>query len=139
MINPTPAPNSSGGGTRPRLLIADDDAVVRSALSMQLANICELLAPARDAAEAVAFAAEHQPDIAIVDVEMPAGGGVEAARGIAACSPSTAIVALSIDESRHVVLEMLEAGAVTYVRKGVSSHELVSTLLHCIEAAGRRA
>jgi DNA-binding NarL/FixJ family response regulator len=136
-MDPTPAPNSSDAGRRPRLLIADDDAVVRSALSMQLASVFDLVTPACDAAEAVAFAAEHQPDVAIVDVEMPAGGGVEAARGIAACSPTTAIVALSVDESRAVVLEMLEAGAVTYVRKGISGSQLVSTLLHCIEAGGR--
>jgi DNA-binding NarL/FixJ family response regulator len=128
-MDPTPEPNSSDAGRRPRLLIADDDAVVRSALSMQLASVFDLVTPA--------CAAEHQPDVAIVDVEMPAGGGVEAARGIAACSPATAIVALSVDESRAVVLEMLEAGAVTYVRKGVSGSQLVSTLLHCIEAGGR--
>lgn len=136
-MDPTPAPNSSGADRRPRLLIADDDAVVRSALSMQLASVFDLVTPACDAAEAVALAAEHRPDVAIVDVEMPGGGGVEAARGIAACSPTTAIVALSVDESRAVVLEMLEAGAVTYVRKGVSGSQLVSTLLHCIKAGGR--
>jgi DNA-binding NarL/FixJ family response regulator len=134
---PHPTPTGSGAAGKPRLLIADDDPVVRSALGQQLAGHFELVGAARDAAEAVELAGELQPDIAIVDVEMPGGGGPHAARGIAAISPSTAIVALSIDESREVVLEMLNAGAVTYVRKGTRSHDLVDTLLHCLHATAR--
>ena len=129
---PHPTPNGSDGADKPRLLIADDDHVVRSALAQQLAGHFELVGAARDAAEAVVLAGEQQPDIAIVDVEMPGGGGPYAARGIAAISPSTAIVALSIDESREVVLGMLNAGAVTYVRKGTRSRDLVDTLLQCV-------
>jgi DNA-binding NarL/FixJ family response regulator len=134
-MEPSPTPYDSPETGRPRLLIADDDAVVRSALAQQLAGHFELVATARDAAEAVELAAETRPDLAIVDVEMPAGGGPHAARGIADCSPSTAIVALSIDESRDVVLEMLGAGAVTYVRKGIRSPDLIDTLLHCVAHA----
>ena len=132
-----PTPRKSEAADKPRLLIADDDTVVRSALAQQLAGHFELVGAARDAAEAVELAAAQKPDIAILDVEMPAGGGPHAARGIAAISPSTTIVALSIDESRDVVLEMLDAGAVTYVRKGAGGRHLIDTLLHCIHATGR--
>ena len=137
-MDPRPNRDIAGTAPRPRLLIADDDSVVRSALSLQLSNAFQVVGSARDAAEAVALAGELQPDLAIVDVEMPAGGGPRAARGIGAASPSTAIVALSIDESRDVVLEMLDAGAVTYIRKGVSGRELLSTLLQCIKATAQR-
>jgi DNA-binding NarL/FixJ family response regulator len=136
-MNFNTAPGTDGGPRMPRLLIADDDKVVRSALSLQLAGTFKLVGAAADAAEAVALAAEHEPDIAIVDVEMPEGGGVAAARGIALCSPATAIVALSIDESRDVVLEMLDAGALTYVRKGIAGQELISMLMQCVYATGR--
>jgi DNA-binding NarL/FixJ family response regulator len=87
---------------RPRVLIADDDPDVRAALA-QLAERLELVASARDADEAIAPAAEHQPDIAIVDVQMAGGGGVAATRGIRAAAASsttttTTTVALSADE-----------------------------------------
>jgi DNA-binding NarL/FixJ family response regulator len=125
-----PAPDLA---VRPRVLIADDDSVVRSSLNLQLGRAFDVVGAARDAAEAIVLAAELQPDVAVVDVEMPGGGGVHAARGIAACSPSTVVMALSVDESREVVLEMLNAGAVTYVRKGADSHRLVATVMRCLE------
>jgi DNA-binding NarL/FixJ family response regulator len=115
-------------------LIADDDPVVSSMLCDQLSREFDIVAGARDAAEAIALAGEHQPDVAIIDVQMPGGGGLRATREIHTCAPQTAIVALSGDESRHVVLAMLDAGAVTYVRKGVSGHELARTLHRAMEA-----
>jgi DNA-binding NarL/FixJ family response regulator len=91
---------------------------------------------AADTDEAIALAAEHRPDIALVDVEMPGGGGPRATREISAASPATAIVALSADESDRVVRDMLGAGAVAYIRKGVSVERLTA-LLH--ESARARA
>ncbi len=121
----------------PRVLIADDDPVVRSALAMQLNTGFEVVGAARDAAEAIVLAEQHQPDIAILDVDMPEGGGVHAARGIASCSPDTAIVAYSADESRSGVLDMIGAGAITYLRKGIPRHELTETLQRSLDAKGK--
>lgn len=117
-----------------RLLIADDDAGVRSALTTLLRVEFDVVAGACDATEAIALAEKHKPDVAIIDVQMPAGGGLRATREIRACAPATAIVALSADESDHVVREMLEAGAMTYVRKGTSAGELSLALNRSIEA-----
>lgn len=118
----------------PRVLIADDDPVLRSMLTMQLNAGFEVVGAARDAAEAVALAEQHQPDVAILDVDMPEGGGVHAAREITVCSPDTAIVAFSADESHKGVLNMLDAGAITYLRKGITREALAATLHRCIEA-----
>jgi DNA-binding NarL/FixJ family response regulator len=125
---------AKGHHRAPRLLIADDDPVVSSTLCHQLSHEFDIVASARDATEAIALAGEHQPDVAIIDVQMPGGGGLRATREIHTCAPQTAIVVLSGDESRRVVLAMLEAGAVTYVRKGVSGHELARTLHRAMEA-----
>lgn len=121
----------------PRLLIADDDPVVVSMLSAQLSNSFEIVASARDADEAIACGARHRPDAAIIDVQMPAGGGLRAARELHACSPATAIVALSGDESDSVVRDVIAAGAITYVRKGIPGHELTATIHRSIEAHAR--
>jgi DNA-binding NarL/FixJ family response regulator len=119
---------------RPTLLIADDDPVVCSALSMSLETRFEIVAAVEDGERAVTSAAETRPDAAVVDVEMPQGGGSRAVRGIAQSSPGTAIVVLSGDESDAVVRELMQAGAMAYVRKGIPSHELVNTLESSIRA-----
>ena len=72
--------------------------------------------------------------MAIVDVQMPGGGGLRATREICEAAPETAIVALSADESERVVLDMLRAGAVAYVRKGVDADELASLLHEALRA-----
>jgi DNA-binding NarL/FixJ family response regulator len=111
-----------------RLLIADDDPVIRSALGMTLERQFDIVAVAGDSDGAIARAQEHSPDAAIVDVDMPGGGGPTAVRGILKVSPDTAIVVLSGDESDAVVRELLQLGAITYCRKGIEPARLVDAL-----------
>lgn len=117
-------PTEDNTSPRPSLLIADDDAFVRSVLEAQLAGDFEVVARAKDATEAIALATEHRPDAALVDVQMPGGGGLEAVRQISQCSPETCIVVLSGDDSRDHVVELLNAGAMSYVRKGIPGSEI---------------
>ena len=130
-------PMTADRSVLPRVLIADDDPVVRSALAMQLGAGFEVVGAARDAAEAITLAERFQPDVAILDVEMPEGGGPHAALGIATCSPETAVVAYSADESHQGVLHMMGAGAITYLRKGIAGRDLADTLHLCIDAKQR--
>jgi DNA-binding NarL/FixJ family response regulator len=133
-----PEPSSPPGGSLPRVLIADDDADVRAVLTAQLVSGgFDVVATAADTDEAISRAAEHRADIAIVDVQMPGGGGVRATREIRAAAPETAIVALSADESERIVLDMLTAGAVTYIRKGVGADELGALLRESLQARAR--
>ena len=127
-------PSTPQGGSLPRVLIADDDPDVRAVLSAQLAPSFEVVGLAADTDEAIALAAAQQADIAIVDVQMPGGGGVRATEAIHAAAPGTTIVALSADESERIVLEMLKAGAVTYIRKGVGAEELTALLRESLRA-----
>ena len=125
---------------KPRLLIAEDDPAVQSVLAAQLGSEFQIVAAAADAAGAIALAARHEPDVAIIDVQMPHGGGLRAAREIRSRVPETALVALASDEARRGVLDMLDAGAECYVRKGVAAEELVTTLhramaAHAVEIA----
>jgi DNA-binding NarL/FixJ family response regulator len=130
MPDPSPVP----GRSPPRVLIADDDPDVRAVLSARLAPQFEVVGTAADTDGAIALAAETRPDIAIVDVQMPGGGGLRATREIRAAAPDTTIVALSADESERVVLDMLRAGAVAYLRKGVDADELAALLHEALRA-----
>jgi DNA-binding NarL/FixJ family response regulator len=115
-------------------MIADDDPVVRSMLGMALGTSFELVGVAADSEQAIELARVSQPDAAIVDVEMPKGGGLRAVRGIREVAPATAIVVLSGDESDGLVRELMQAGAIAYRRKGVAPTVLAQSLNESIKA-----
>jgi DNA-binding NarL/FixJ family response regulator len=119
---------------RPRLIVADDDPVVRSMVSMALSSTFNVVGVAADGEEAIELARASQPDAAVVDVEMPRGGGLHAVQGIVDASPGTAIVILSGDESDEGVRELMHAGAVAYRRKGLAPAALASSLTDSIKA-----
>jgi DNA-binding NarL/FixJ family response regulator len=121
-------------------MIADDDPVTQSTLGMSLGSGFDVVGYAADSDEAVELARKSQPDAAIVDVDMPKGGGLRAVRGILAVAPETAIVVLSADESDQLVRELIQAGAIAYRRKGVSHGLLAESIsdsikAHCAERA----
>jgi EAL domain-containing protein (putative c-di-GMP-specific phosphodiesterase class I)/AmiR/NasT family two-component response regulator len=119
-----------GGRDTVRVLIADDDANIRAALRELLESEegIAVVAVTPDAGTAVEAAARERPDVAILDVKMPGGGGPRAARGILASSPETRIVALSAYGDRASILEMLRAGASAYLVKGSMPDEVTRTI-----------
>jgi EAL domain-containing protein (putative c-di-GMP-specific phosphodiesterase class I) len=110
-----------------RVLLADDEPGLRTALTELLSHEdrVELIGTAADAEEAIRLAESDLPDVALIDVRMPEGGGPHAARGISRVSPGTRVIALSAYEDRTNVLDMLRAGAVGYMVKGTAADELV--------------
>lgn len=118
----------------PRLLIADDEPVVRAVLTAQLGRAFTIVAVAEDAEEAIAAAAREQPDAALIDIEMPAGGGLSATRGIREASPSTAVVILSMNGSTDSILELMRAGALSYIPKGTPTALIAERLRQSIRA-----
>jgi diguanylate cyclase (GGDEF)-like protein/PAS domain S-box-containing protein len=117
---------------RPRLVVADDEPLVRSMLTAQLQNEFELVGDAADADGAIALVTQHRPDIVILDANMPGGGAMRATHEIRAISPETAIVILSGDETRDDVINLLSAGAIAYLRKGIEPPILIHQLLASI-------
>ena len=118
----------------PRLMIADDDPVVQTMLDMSLSYEFDVVGLAADGREAIEVAESSQPDVAIVDVEMPEGGGLRAVRGIHEVAPDTANVVLSVDESDGVIRALMQAGAVAYLRKGSAPKFVAEVLRNSIEA-----
>jgi DNA-binding NarL/FixJ family response regulator len=111
-----------------RVLVVDDQEMVRQGLRLilELAGI-EVVAEARDGAEAVDAVAEHSPDVVLMDLRMPGVDGVEATRRIAALSEARVLVLTTFDVDQHVV-DALRAGAVGFLLKDVTSDGLVEAV-----------
>ena len=131
-LPPTPRTDAP---ERIRVLVADDEPALRGALAELLAQEEHvfLVGAAADADEAIELAQREQPDVALVDVKMPAGGGPRAAREIQRLSPATRVIALSAFEDRPTVLEMLRAGAVGYLVKGTAAEDIVGSIRRVAE------
>jgi DNA-binding NarL/FixJ family response regulator len=113
-----------------RILIADDHAVVRAGLRTLLES-CEgwqVCAEASDGRDAVAKAAKHQPDVAILDIGMPLLNGVETARQIRKVSSESEILILTMHESDDLVQQVVEAGARGYILKDEADRVLLSAV-----------
>lgn len=113
-----------------RLVIADDHPVFRDGLASLLDPLpgIDVVARASDGAEAVALAAEHRPDVIIMDVQMPELNGIEATRTITASQPDVGVLVLTMGEDDGTVLAALRAGARGYLRKGAEQDEIVRAL-----------
>jgi DNA-binding NarL/FixJ family response regulator len=114
-----------------RILLADDHTVVRKGLRLLLEGHSgfHVIADAADGREAVALAAQHTPDVVVMDVAMPILNGIEAARQISAKLPETAIVFLSMHSDEGYVLKALKAGARAYLLKDSAEHDLISAVI----------
>jgi EAL domain-containing protein (putative c-di-GMP-specific phosphodiesterase class I)/CheY-like chemotaxis protein len=112
------------------VLIADDEAVLRAALSdlVESDDAFELVGAARDADEAIALAEATTPDVALVDVRMPAGGGLRVAKELRRLAPTTRVLAHSAVDDRASVVRMLEGGAVGYLVKGTAPAEILGAI-----------
>jgi DNA-binding NarL/FixJ family response regulator len=113
-----------------RILLADDHRVVRRGLCLLLESQpgFQVVAEASDGRQAVAMAAEHAPDIAVLDVAMPLLNGIEAARQISAKLPQTGIVFLSMHSDEGYVLKALKSGGKGYLLKDSAEYDLINAI-----------
>jgi len=118
-----------------RVLIADDHPLARAGLEQLLGALDDitLVAAADGGTAAVRLAAEHEPDVVLMDLEMPDMDGIEATRALRAASSATAVVVLTSFSDRERILAALDAGAIGYLLKDVRSDELA----RAIHAAAR--
>jgi two-component system response regulator DegU len=116
-----------------RLLLADDHTMVRQSMRRSMADAgFEIVGEAGDGAEAVRMAAEHHPDVILMDVSMPVLDGVEATRQVRAASASGSdgpqVVMLTMHADADVVRRALQAGAVGYLTKDSSIDDVVDAV-----------
>ncbi len=117
-----------------RVLLVDDHDLFRTGLRSLLEEQgLDVIGEAATGSEAVAHVGELTPDVVVMDLDMPAMGGVEATRHIAEVSPLTRVVMLTISDEDSDVINAILAGACGYLLKTASIHELVAG----IKAAAR--
>ena len=111
-------------------MIADDHPLVREALHRTLEGEedIEVVAEAGDGEEAVKFASELKPDVAVMDIVMPKLNGIEATRKIKEIAPDTAILILTAYDDDEYVLGLLDAGAAGYLLKSARGRDLVGAI-----------
>jgi len=119
---------------RLRVLIADDHLLFRDGLRALLASAddTDLVGEASTGEEAVALAASLQPDIVLMDVQMPGVNGIDATRQIVRMSPHIGVLVVTMFEDDHSVFMAMRAGARGYMLKGASHAEM----LRAIRAVG---
>src|SRR5512135_3122781 len=110
-----------------RVVLADDHAVVRKGIREFLEEdaTIRVVAEANDGEEAVALVAREQPDIALLDIQMPRLSGLDAARRIRKETPQVRLLMLTAYEDEPYILAALQAGVNGYLLKTASSDELV--------------
>lgn len=113
-----------------RVLLADDHAVVRQGFRLILSNQADMqiVGEASNGHEVLEVAAKVQPDVIIMDVAMPELNGIEATRRLAASSPRTRVLALSMHKDSVYVREILRAGARGYLLKDSFDTDLVAAV-----------
>jgi DNA-binding NarL/FixJ family response regulator len=110
-----------------RVVLADDHAVVRKGIRefLEEEDDIQVIAEATTGVEAIAATLEHDPDVAVLDIQMPEMTGVEAARQIKDKTPEVQILVLTAYDDDPYIFAMLQAGASGYVLKNAPSDELV--------------
>ena len=113
-----------------RLLVADDHGLLRAGL-IALLNAetgMVVVGEADDEHSAVSLAVEKRPDIILMDISMPDGGGIEATRRIKQLVPEAKVLIMTIHEDKGLMQEAIQAGAMGYILKRAIKSELVNAI-----------
>jgi len=113
-----------------RVLIVDDHALFRRGLEMVLATEpdIEVVAEANNGKQAFEAAVEHMPDLVLMDVRMPAHGGIDATKRIKDAAPHIKILMLTISDEEEDLYDAIKAGASGYLLKEISIEEVAGAI-----------
>jgi len=110
-----------------RVLLADDHAVVRAGIRqfLEQADDINVIAEANDGQEAMELIEEHQPDVAVLDIQMPKASGIEVTRWVREHHREVSVLILTAFDDDPYVMAVLQAGANGYVLKTASPQEII--------------
>jgi DNA-binding NarL/FixJ family response regulator len=112
----------------PRVVLVDDHGLFRAGVRSELEGLVEIAGEAGDVESAVATIVAVAPDVVLLDVHLPGGGGVEILRRLATEAPGAKCLALSVSDDPEDVIAVIRAGARGYVTKTISPPELVDAI-----------
>jgi len=114
--------------TTPRVFIVDDHALFRSGVRSELGDGVEVVGEAEDVEPAIAGITECLPDVVLLDVHLPGGGGQAVVTAMKTTHPEVRFLALSASDAPEDVIAVIRAGARGYVTKTISGAELVDAV-----------
>jgi len=112
----------------PTVVLVDDHAIFRAGVRAELDGLVTILGEAGDVESAVREILERAPDVVLLDVHLPGGGGVEILRRLSTEAPDAKCLALSVSDDPEDVIAVIRAGARGYVTKTISPTELVEAI-----------
>jgi DNA-binding NarL/FixJ family response regulator len=112
----------------PSVVIVDDHGIFRAGVRAELGDMVEVLGEAEDVSEAVRLITRLEPDVVLLDVHMPGGGGVEVLEQVAKLRPQQRFLALSVSDDATDVIAVVRAGARGYVTKTITGPDLADAV-----------
>jgi DNA-binding NarL/FixJ family response regulator len=113
---------------RPRVVIVDDHGLFRSGVRSELGDLVDVAGEADDVAPAIALIAQCVPDVVLLDVHLPGGGGQAVVAATRDALPEVRFLALSASDAPEDVIAVIRAGARGYVTKTISGSELIDAI-----------
>ena len=113
---------------RPRVVIVDDHQMFRAGVRVELGDAVDVIGDAADVESAIALIRSAAPDVVLLDVHMPGGGGRAVIEAIAPGQPAVRFLALSVSDAAEDVISVIRAGARGYVTKTISGDELADAI-----------
>ena len=110
------------------VVLVDDHGMFRSGVRAELGTRVDVLAEAGDPASAVEAIRKYRPDVVLLDVHMPDGGGLAVLEAIGSDLPDTRFLALSVSDAAEDVIAVIRAGAKGYVTKTISADDLADAV-----------
>ncbi|MFP5297514.1 MAG: LuxR C-terminal-related transcriptional regulator [Actinomycetota bacterium] len=115
-------------GERIRVYLVDDHRLFLSGVQAELGDAFDIVGTSGDVATATSDISEKQPDVVLLDVHMPDGGGVAVINGVRAADVQTRFLALSVSDAAEDVIAIIRSGARGYVTKSISPADLVDAI-----------
>jgi DNA-binding NarL/FixJ family response regulator len=112
----------------PSVVIVDDHRIFRSGVKAELGELVEVLGEAETVEEAVRAISELGPEVVLLDVHMPGGGGVQVIEQVSRSRPQQRFLALSVSDDPKDVIAIVRAGARGYVTKTITGEELADAI-----------
>ena len=113
---------------RPRIFLVEDHAVFRAGVRAELGDAVDVVGEADEAEAAIELISERLPDVVLLDVHLPGGGGHAVLRGVLPHHPEVQFLALSVSDAPEDVIDVIRAGARGYITKTISGGELLQAV-----------
>ena len=120
--------SGTGAPPRPRVFLVDDHHLFRAGVRAELGDAVELVGEADEVPAAVEMIRERAPEVVLLDVHLPQGGGKAVIEAVRATNPDVRFLALSVSDAPEDVIGVIRAGARGYVTKTISGPELVDAV-----------